>query len=64
MNDAKTNVNDTVELYTADLAAKVPFADGPPITGYGKHAKVEHSAELDKNSTLKVAFDVSEQNRK
>jgi intracellular sulfur oxidation DsrE/DsrF family protein len=49
-----------LNVYAGNLAAKNSFTDGPLITGYGKHAKVEQSHALDKNTKLNVAFDVSE----
>ena len=36
------------------------FSDGPLITGYGKHARIEHSQNLSASTRLKVVFDVAE----
>jgi intracellular sulfur oxidation DsrE/DsrF family protein len=35
------------------------FADGPVIFGYGKHTHVQQDIKLEKDSQLKVVFDVS-----
>ncbi|MGY0636223.1 MAG: DsrE family protein [Paraglaciecola chathamensis] len=47
------------------LSANVPafaaqFSDGPVISGYGKHAPVKQDMRLEKNTKLKVVFDVSQ----
>jgi hypothetical protein len=45
-----------------NLAVKEPFTDGPLITSYSPHAKVEQSYVLAQETKLKlkVAFDVAE----
>jgi intracellular sulfur oxidation DsrE/DsrF family protein len=45
-------------IFCGSAGAVETFSDGPLITGYGKHARVEHSQKFNADTRLKVAFDV------
>jgi len=50
-----------VSFMTVFSAVADKFTAGPVLKDYGKHAKVQQQLNFDKNTSFKVAFDISKQ---
>lgn len=62
-NSVKPGMMNMVMLLLLTMGTKAfaaEFTDGPIIWGYGKHTPVQQDMKVEKNTELKVVFDVSQ----